>query len=101
MALSALTQPHRRRETPGKAASLSSIYLIFFNTIGNVFSKLDAKTQFSAPLLLGPRRPPLDPDKRDAALLLVQSGMSPTKAAQQIGLGRSTLYRELQGQTHA
>ena len=55
MALSALTQPHRRRETPGKAASLSSIYLIFFNTIGNVFSKLDAKTQFSAPLLLGPR----------------------------------------------
>jgi DNA invertase Pin-like site-specific DNA recombinase len=48
-----------------------------------------------------PGRPPLDPDKREAALLLVQSGMSPTKAAQQIGLGRSTLYRELQGQARA
>ena len=48
-----------------------------------------------------PGRPPLDPDKREAALLLVQSGMSPTKAAQQIGLGRSTLYRELQGHARA
>ena len=48
-----------------------------------------------------PGRPPLDPDKREAALLLVQSGMSPTKAARQIGLGRSTLYRELQGQARA
>jgi DNA invertase Pin-like site-specific DNA recombinase len=48
-----------------------------------------------------PGRPPLDPDKREAALLLVQSGMSPTRAAQQIGLGRSTLYRELQGQARA
>jgi DNA invertase Pin-like site-specific DNA recombinase len=48
-----------------------------------------------------PGRPPLDQDKREAALLLVQSGMSPTKAAQQTGLGRSTLYRELQGQTRA
>jgi DNA invertase Pin-like site-specific DNA recombinase len=48
-----------------------------------------------------PGRPPLDQDKRDAALLLVQSGMSPTQAARQIGLGRSTLYRELQGQADA
>jgi DNA invertase Pin-like site-specific DNA recombinase len=43
-----------------------------------------------------PGRPPLDPDKRKAALLLVQSGMAPTQAARQVGLGRSTLYRELQ-----
>ena len=48
-----------------------------------------------------PGRPPLDQDKREAALLLVQGGMSPTKAARQIGLGRSTLYRELQGQARA
>ena len=46
-----------------------------------------------------PGRPPLDQDKREAALLLVQSGLSPTKAARQIGLGRSTLYRELQGRS--
>ena len=48
-----------------------------------------------------PGRPPLDQDKREAALLLVQSGMSPTQVARQIGLGRSTLYRELQGQSRA
>jgi DNA invertase Pin-like site-specific DNA recombinase len=48
-----------------------------------------------------PGRPPLDQDKRDAALLLVQSGMSPTQAARQVGLGRSTLYRELQGHARA
>ncbi len=42
-------------------------------------------------------RPPLDQDKLEAAVLLVKSGMSPTKAARQVGLGRSTLYRELQG----
>ena len=28
-------------------------------------------------------------------MLLIQGGMSPTKTAKQIGLGRSTLYREL------
>jgi DNA invertase Pin-like site-specific DNA recombinase len=48
-----------------------------------------------------PGRPPLDQEKRTAALLLVQSGMSPTQAARQVGLGRSTLYRELQGQAPA
>jgi len=48
-----------------------------------------------------PGRPPLNQDKRDAALLLVQSGMSPTQAARQVGLGRSTLYRELQGHARA
>jgi DNA invertase Pin-like site-specific DNA recombinase len=46
-----------------------------------------------------PGRPPLDQDKLAAAVLLVHSGMSPTKAARQIGLGRSTLYRELQGRS--
>ena len=42
-----------------------------------------------------PGRPALDPDKLDAALLLIQGGLSPTRAAKQVGLGRSTLYREL------
>jgi DNA invertase Pin-like site-specific DNA recombinase len=42
-----------------------------------------------------PGRPPLDHDKLDAALVLVNNGMSPTRAARQVGLGRSTLYREL------
>lgn len=42
-----------------------------------------------------PGRPALDPDKLDAALVLVQGGLSPTRAAKQVGLGRSTLYREL------
>jgi DNA invertase Pin-like site-specific DNA recombinase len=44
-----------------------------------------------------PGRPPLDQEKLEAAILLVRSGMSPAKAARQIGLGRSTLYREIQG----
>ena len=48
-----------------------------------------------------PGRPPLDQEKLEAAILLVKSGMSPTKAARQIGLGRSTLYREIQGQSLA
>lgn len=42
-----------------------------------------------------PGRPALDPDKLQAAMLLVQGGLPPTKAARQVGLGRSTLYREL------
>jgi len=41
-------------------------------------------------------RPPLDQEKLDAALHLVKSGMSPAKAATYTGLGRSTLYREIQ-----
>src|SRR5262249_8571857 len=48
-----------------------------------------------------PGRPPLDQEKLEAAMLLVKSGMSPTRAARQIGLGRSTLYREIQGQSRA
>lgn len=42
-----------------------------------------------------PGRPGLDREKLQAALMLVGSGMSPTKAAKQVGLGRSTVYREL------
>jgi DNA invertase Pin-like site-specific DNA recombinase len=40
-------------------------------------------------------RPPLDQDKVAAASALVASGLSPTAAAQHLGLGRSTVYREL------
>ena len=42
-----------------------------------------------------PGRPALDRDKLQAAMLLVEGGLSPTKAAAQVGLGRSTVYREL------
>ena len=41
-----------------------------------------------------PGRQPLDVDKVQAALKLVEAGLSPTKAASQLGLGRSTVYRE-------
>ena len=42
-----------------------------------------------------PGQPKLDQEKRPAALTLIRNGMSPTKAARHVGLGRSTLYREL------
>jgi DNA invertase Pin-like site-specific DNA recombinase len=42
-----------------------------------------------------PGRQPLDVDKIAAALKLVAAGLSPTKAAEQLGLGRSTVYREM------
>lgn len=42
-----------------------------------------------------PGRRPLDPDKAKAALSLVMSGISPTDAARQLGLGRATVYREM------
>jgi DNA invertase Pin-like site-specific DNA recombinase len=42
-----------------------------------------------------PGRQPLDPDKIAAALKLVKAGLSPTAAARQLGLGRSTVYREV------
>ena len=42
-----------------------------------------------------PGRPKLDPDKLRSALKLVESGLSPTHAAKQLNMGRSTLYREL------
>lgn len=48
-----------------------------------------------------PGRPALDKDKLDAALKLVESGLSPTNAAKQVQLGRSTLYRELKYKVNA
>lgn len=43
-----------------------------------------------------PGRRPLDADRAAAALKLVAAGLSPTEAARQLGLGRSTVYREVQ-----
>jgi IS30 family transposase len=37
----------------------------------------------------------LDQDKVAAALKLVSAGLSPTAAARELGLGRSTVYREV------
>jgi DNA invertase Pin-like site-specific DNA recombinase len=42
-----------------------------------------------------PGRLPLDGDRIAAAIKLVKAGLSPTAAARQLGLGRSTVYREL------
>jgi DNA invertase Pin-like site-specific DNA recombinase len=42
-----------------------------------------------------PGRQPVNADKIQAALKLVEAGLSPTKAASQLGLGRSTVYREV------
>ncbi len=42
-----------------------------------------------------PGRQPLDQDRVAAALKLVVAGLSPTQAARQLGLGRSTVYREI------
>jgi DNA invertase Pin-like site-specific DNA recombinase len=42
-----------------------------------------------------PGRLPLDADKIAAAIKLVKAGLSPTAAARQLGLGRSTVYREV------
>lgn len=42
-----------------------------------------------------PGRPNLDIDKLASALKLVEAGVRPVQAAKQLGLGRSTLYREL------
>lgn len=42
-----------------------------------------------------PGRLPLDEGKIAAAIKLVKAGLSPTAAARQLGLGRSTVYREL------
>jgi len=42
-----------------------------------------------------PGRQPLDRDRAEATLKLVAAGLSPTAAARQVGLGRSTVYREL------
>lgn len=42
-----------------------------------------------------PDRPELDPQKLQSAITLIRSGLSPSLAAKQVGVGRSTLYREL------
>ncbi|MBO0738018.1 MAG: recombinase family protein [Alphaproteobacteria bacterium] len=42
-----------------------------------------------------PGRQPLDADNIAAALSLVKAGLSPTAVAKQLGLGRSTVYREI------
>ncbi len=42
-----------------------------------------------------PGRPPLDQERLVSAIALVKGGLSPTRAAKQLGIGRSTLYREL------
>lgn len=42
-----------------------------------------------------PGRQPLDADRIAAAVKLVTAGLSPTAAAHQLGLGRSTVYREV------
>ena len=48
-----------------------------------------------------PGRPALAHDKLNATLLLVKNGLTPTQAAKQTGLGRSTVYREIQGLSKA
>lgn len=42
-----------------------------------------------------PGRPIIDKDTLDSAIKLVELGVSPTNAAKQLHMGRSTLYREL------
>jgi DNA invertase Pin-like site-specific DNA recombinase len=42
-----------------------------------------------------PGRQPLDMSKVDAAIKLVEARISPTEAARQLGIGRSTIYREM------
>ena len=42
-----------------------------------------------------PGRQPLDGDKVNAALKLVAASVSPAEAARQLGIGRSTVYREM------
>jgi len=42
-----------------------------------------------------PGRPVLDQEKLNSALNLIKLGTSPTSAAKQLNIGRSTIYREL------
>jgi DNA invertase Pin-like site-specific DNA recombinase len=42
-----------------------------------------------------PGRPVLDQEKLASALHLIENGTSPTSAAKQLNIGRSTIYREL------
>jgi DNA invertase Pin-like site-specific DNA recombinase len=45
-----------------------------------------------------PGRQPLDAKKVEAAIKLIEAKITPAEAARQLGLGRSTLYREMQRQ---
>jgi DNA invertase Pin-like site-specific DNA recombinase len=45
--------------------------------------------------LKGKVPPTLDKEKLDSAFKLIETGTSPTSAAKQLNIGRSTLYREL------
>ena len=40
-----------------------------------------------------PGRPPLDPEMVSAAQKLIEAGLSPARAAKQLGIGRATAYR--------
>ena len=40
-----------------------------------------------------PGRPPLDPETVSAAQKLIESGLSPSRTAKQLGIGRATAYR--------
>ena len=40
-----------------------------------------------------PGRPPLDPETVSAAEKLIAAGLSPARAAKQLGIGRATAYR--------
>ena len=40
-----------------------------------------------------PGRPPLDPETVSAARKLIEAGLSPARAAKQLGIGRATAYR--------
>lgn len=42
-----------------------------------------------------PGRQPLDGDKVSAALKLIAASVAPAEAAKQLGIGRSTVYREM------
>jgi DNA invertase Pin-like site-specific DNA recombinase len=42
-----------------------------------------------------PGRQPLNMDKVEAAIKLIEASISPTEAAKQLGIGRSTIYREM------
>jgi DNA invertase Pin-like site-specific DNA recombinase len=42
-----------------------------------------------------PGRPKMEDETLGSALALIESGLSPTRAARQLGIGRSTLYKRL------
>lgn len=72
----------------------------FFGAIAHFERRLIAertKDGLMAAKLKGKKlgRPALDMDKIDSARKLIEAGVSPTQAAKQLNIGRSTLYREI------